>query len=177
MMQGDVGREIADADVLRREYSCSRCDVVLVVGDGSVADDDASDAQVERLVLGGILRGERIEHELDVHVALGILPVDEAMSSLIKGFEAMVPAILILTLAWTLKSMTDSLGAAEYVSGVVASSASELQMLLPGIIFLAGYCTAANGHELCFSIINNGIMHGSNARNFADKVCKLLCQP
>ena len=48
---------------------------------------------------------------------------------------------------------------------------------LTGIISLAGYCTAANGHELCFSIINNGIMHGSNARNFADKVCKLLCQP
>ena len=76
MMQGDVCREIADADVLRREYPRSRCDVALVVGDGSVADDDASDAQVEWLVLGGILRGERIEHELDVHVALGILPVD-----------------------------------------------------------------------------------------------------
>lgn len=64
------------------------------------------------------------------------LPFDEAMSSLIKGFEAMVPAILILALAWTLKSMTDSLGAAEYVSGLVASSASELQMLLPAIIFV-----------------------------------------
>lgn len=48
----------------------------------------------------------------------------------------MVPAILILTLAWTLKSMTDSLGAAEYVSGVVASTASGLQMLLPAIIFI-----------------------------------------
>lgn len=48
---------------------------------------------------------------------------------------------------------------------------------LTGIISLAGYCTAANGHELCFSIINNGIMHGSNARHFADKVCNLLCQP
>ena len=64
------------------------------------------------------------------------LPFDEAMSSLIKGFVAMVPAILILALAWTLKSMTDSLGAAEYVSGLVASSASELQMLLPAIIFV-----------------------------------------
>ena len=74
------------------------------------------------------------------------LPFDEAMSSLIKGFEAMVPAILILTLAWTLKSMTDSLGAAEYVSSVVASSASELQMLLPGIIFLvAGFLAFATG--------------------------------
>ena len=64
------------------------------------------------------------------------LKFDNAMSCLIKGFEAMVPAVLILTLAWTLKSMTDSLGAAEYVSGVVASSASGLQMLLPAIIFI-----------------------------------------
>ena len=48
---------------------------------------------------------------------------------------------------------------------------------LTGIISLAGYCKAANGHDLCFSIINNGIMHGSNARSFADKVCELLCKP
>ena len=48
---------------------------------------------------------------------------------------------------------------------------------LTGIISLAGYCTASNGHEICFSIINNGVMHGSNARSFADKVCNLLCQP
>ena len=48
---------------------------------------------------------------------------------------------------------------------------------LTGIISLAGYCKAANGHDLCFSIINNGIMHGNNARNFADKVCELMCKP
>lgn len=69
-------------------------------------------------------------------VARRTLKFDNAMSCLIKGFEAMVPAILILTLAWTLKSMTDSLGAAEYVSGVVASTASGLQMMLPAIIFI-----------------------------------------
>ncbi len=74
------------------------------------------------------------------------LPFNDAMSSLIKGFEAMVPAILILTLAWTLKSMTDSLGAAEYVSGVVASSAAELQQLLPAIIFVvAAFLAFATG--------------------------------
>ena len=74
------------------------------------------------------------------------LPFDEAMSSLIKGFEAMVPAILILTLAWTLKSMTDSLGAAEYVSGLMASSAAGLQMLLPAIIFVvAAFLAFATG--------------------------------
>ncbi len=47
---------------------------------------------------------------------------------------------------------------------------------LTGIISLAGYCKAANGHDLCFSIINNGIMHGNNARNFADKVCEMMCK-
>ena len=74
------------------------------------------------------------------------LPFHDAMSSLIKGFEAMVPAILILTLAWTLKSMTDSLGAAEYVSGLVASSAAGLQQLLPAIIFIvAAFLAFATG--------------------------------
>ena len=73
---------------------------------------------------------------ITMFVARRTLKFDNAMSCLIKGFEAMVPAVLILTLAWTLKSMTDSLGAAEYVSGVVASSASGLQMLLPAIIFI-----------------------------------------
>ena len=48
---------------------------------------------------------------------------------------------------------------------------------LTGIITLAGYCTAANGHDLCFVILNNGIMHAVNARHFQDRVCALLCQP
>lgn len=48
---------------------------------------------------------------------------------------------------------------------------------LTGVISLAGYCTASNGHRLCFSIINQGIMHGKNARNFQDRVCNILCQP
>ena len=74
------------------------------------------------------------------------LPFHDAMSCLIKGFEAMVPAILILTLAWTLKSMTDSLGAAEYVSGIVANSAAGLQQLLPAMIFIvAAFLAFATG--------------------------------
>ncbi len=74
------------------------------------------------------------------------LPFHDAMSCLIKGFEAMVPAILILTLAWTLKSMTDSLGAADFVSGFVASSATGLQQLLPAIIFIvAAFLAFATG--------------------------------
>jgi len=46
---------------------------------------------------------------------------------------------------------------------------------LTGIISLAGYLTAANGHELCFTIINQGVMSARAARNFQDKICGILC--
>lgn len=65
-----------------------------------------------------------------------VLNLKECMECIPEGFKAMVPAILILTFAWTLKAMTDSLGAAEYVAGLVAGSADSLMMLLPAIIFL-----------------------------------------
>lgn len=48
---------------------------------------------------------------------------------------------------------------------------------LTGIISLAGYCRAANGHMLCFAIMNQGIMHAHNARAFQDRVCEALCKP
>ena len=60
------------------------------------------------------------------------------MDSVPEGFKAMVPAILILTFAWSLKAMTDSLGAAPYVAGVIQSSAESLMNFLPAIIFLIG---------------------------------------
>ena len=46
-----------------------------------------------------------------------------------------------------------------------------------GVSALAGYCTAANGHVLCFSIINMGIRHSSSGRRFQDRVCEALCRP
>ena len=46
-----------------------------------------------------------------------------------------------------------------------------------GVSALAGYCTAANGHTLCFSIINMGIRHSSSGRRFQDRVCEALCRP
>lgn len=46
-----------------------------------------------------------------------------------------------------------------------------------GVSSLCGYLTAANGHRLCFSIINQGVMHTSNGRRFQDKVCSILCSP
>lgn len=46
-----------------------------------------------------------------------------------------------------------------------------------GVSSLMGYCTASNGHRLCFAIINQGLLHGKNGRAFQDKVCTVLCQP
>lgn len=65
-----------------------------------------------------------------------VLSFGECMACLPEGFKAMVPAILILSLAWTLKAMTDSLGAAPYVAGLMEHSAGNLMSLLPAIIFL-----------------------------------------
>ena len=67
-----------------------------------------------------------------------VLRFSDSMACIPDGFKAMVPAILILTFAWTLKSMTDSLGAAEYVASIMNSAASGLLNLLPAIIFLVG---------------------------------------
>ena len=46
-----------------------------------------------------------------------------------------------------------------------------------GVSALAGYCTSANGHQLCFSIINQGIMSPDPGRHFQNRVCDALCAP
>ena len=61
----------------------------------------------------------------------------EMMGCIPEGFKAMVPAIMILTFAWSLKSMTDSLGAKYFVRDFVRS-ASGIQVLLPVIVFVVG---------------------------------------
>lgn len=65
-----------------------------------------------------------------------VISFSECMDSLSAGFKAMVPAILILTFAWTLKAMTDSLGAGVFVETVVKEHVINLQFLLPAIIFV-----------------------------------------
>ena len=46
---------------------------------------------------------------------------------------------------------------------------------LSGISSLAGYCLSAEGHDLCFAIINQGVMRNADGRDFQDKVCAVLC--
>ena len=101
-----------------------------------------SDASVG-LVLGSFAA---LVLTLVVYLIRRVLPFRDCMTCIPDGFKAMVPAILILTLAWTLKAMTDSLGASEYVAGVVGGSAQGLKNFLPAIIFvIAAFLAFATG--------------------------------
>ena len=64
-----------------------------------------------------------------------VVTFEEAMECIPKGFVAMVPAITILTLATSLKSMTNALGASEFVESAM-SNATGLQWALPAIVFV-----------------------------------------
>ncbi len=76
------------------------------------------------------------------YIARGSLKFTECMDCLPAGFKAMVPAILILTFAWSLKSITDVLGAKEFVANMMEHSATGMQLLLPAIIFVVAVCLA-----------------------------------
>ncbi len=87
------------------------------------------------LALGSIVA---IVITIIIYLIRRVLTFKECMDCFPEGFKAMVPAILILTFAWSLKAMTDSLGAAEFVAGVVKNSAGAFMNFLPAIIFLIG---------------------------------------
>ena len=91
-----------------------------------------SDASVG-LVLGSV---SALIITLIFYLVRRVIAFSDCMDCLPEGFKAMVPAILILTMAWTLKAMTDSLGAKDFVAGIVQSSATGFQHLLPFIVFL-----------------------------------------
>ena len=62
----------------------------------------------------------------------------QMMECIPEGFKAMVPAIMILTFAWSLKAMTDSLGATPFVEYFVNTYARSVQFFLPAIVFAIG---------------------------------------
>ncbi len=93
------------------------------------ADSDAS---------VGLVLGSSVALVITIifYLIRGVISFEDSMKCLPDGFKQMVPAILILTFAWSLKAMTDNLGAAEYVAALVSDSAAGLQAFLPCIIFL-----------------------------------------
>ena len=118
------------------------------------------------------------------------LPFADCMDSLPEGFKQMVPAMLILSFAWALKAMTDSLGAAKYVAALVESSAGNLMNFLPAIIFLiAVFLAFASGTSWgtfgilipivvsCFQGVDHQLMIISISACMAGAVCGDHCSP
>ena len=101
---------------------------------GFIAAFSNSDASVG-LSLGSLFA---LVITLIFYIARRVMSLSECMECIPDGFKAMVPAILILTFAWTLKAITDSLGAADYVAGIMSSGAESFMNFLPAIIFVIG---------------------------------------
>jgi len=70
------------------------------------------------------------------YLCRGVFSFKDAMGCVPKGFTAMVPAMTILTLAVSLKTMTSNLGAAEFVYNLMFGAADSLYSLLPAVIFV-----------------------------------------
>ena len=114
----------------------------------------------------------------------------DCMACIPDGFKAMVPAIMILTFAWTLKAMTDSLGAAVFVEESMRSVAGGIEVILPAIIFLVGCGLAfATGTSWgTFGILIPIVVHAFEGKNetmmiiaisacMAGAVCGDHCSP
>ncbi len=101
-------------------------------GEGFVASFSNSDAS-QGLMLGSFFA---LIITIAYYLVRRALSLTECMECVPEGFKAMVPAILILTFAWTLKSMTDSLGAAVFVESIMKDTAGSLMSFLPAVIFL-----------------------------------------
>ena len=87
------------------------------------------------LVLGAFVA---IAATMLLYLPRRVITFTQFTDSFVDGFKAMVPAILILILAWTLSGITNQLGAKIYVAELVRGAASGLANLLPAIIFLIG---------------------------------------
>ena len=126
-------------------------------------------------------------------MATRVLSFKDCMNSIPEGFKSMVPAILVLTFAWTLKSMTDSLGAATYVAGIFENFADNgaIMSFIPALVFvIATFLAFATGTSWgTFGILipivvnvfgsnmNNELMIISISACMAGAVCGDHCSP
>lgn len=155
-------------------------------GTGFVEAFSKSDASV------GLVLGSAVALMLTVvfYLSRQVLPFADCMDCLPEGFKQMVPAMLILSFAWSLKAMTDSLGAAKFVAGVVEQSAGNMLNFLPCIVFLIAIGLAfATGTSwgtfgilipivvACFQGIDHQMMIISISACMAGAVCGDHCSP
>ena len=118
------------------------------------------------------------------------LDFSSIMECIPEGFKQMVPAILILTFAWSLKAMTDSLGAKEFVAYIIQNKAAGFAGLLPFIIFLIAvglsFATGTSWGTFgilipivvaCFQATDYQLMIISMSACMAGAVCGDHCSP
>ena len=98
-----------------------------------------------------------------------VISFKDCMDSLPEGFKAMVPAILILCSAWTLKAMTDSLGAKVFISQIINGPAAGLQDFLPAIIpIVLAASPAPESTIICVSACMAGAVCGDHCSPISD---------
>ena len=114
------------------------CVIGMIYTGGFFEDKDFVEAFANSDESVGLVLGSFVALLITVifYLARQVLPFADCMDCLPEGFKQMVPAMLILAFAWSLKAMTDNLGAAKFVAAVVSSSAAGFMNYLPAIIFL-----------------------------------------
>ena len=168
------------------------CVVGMIYTGGFFEDKGFVDAFANSDASVGLVLGSAVALLITVafYLVRQSLPFADCMDCLPEGFKQMVPAMLILSFAWALKAMTDSLGAAKYVASVVESSAGNLMNFLPAIVFLiAVFLAFASGTSWgtfgilipivvsCFQGVDHQMMIISISACMAGAVCGDHCSP
>lgn len=171
------------------------CVIGMIYTGGFFAGESFIDAFSNSDASVGLVYGSVVALIITVifYIATRVLSFKECMNAIPEGFKSMVPAIMILTFAWTLKAMTDSLGAAVYVAGLVENIADNraLMSFLPAFVFLVGaFLAFATGTSwgtfgilipivvnVFGSDINNELMIIAISACMAGAVCGDHCSP
>ena len=168
------------------------CVVGLIYTGGFFSGESFIDSFANSDASIGLVYGSSVALAITIlfYIIRRVLSFGDIMDCFPEGFKQMVPAILILTFAWSLKSMTDSLGAAAYVEGIVSNSAESFMMFLPVIIFLIAVALAfATGTSwgtfgilipivvACFETIDPNMMIIGISACMAGAVCGDHCSP
>ena len=114
------------------------CVIGMIYTGGFFSGTNFVDAFANSVASEGLVYGSAFAFVFTVvfYLSRHVITFRDCMDCLPEGFKSMVPAIMILTLAWTLKAMTDSLGAREFVGNLVKSTAGAYINLLPAIVFI-----------------------------------------
>ena len=168
----DSKREVKSGSVLDMLLPIAMLIICCVIGmiytGGFFEDKGFVDAFANSDASVGLVLGSAVALIITVifYLSRQVLPFADCMDCLPEGFKQMVPAMLILSFAWSLKAMTDGLGAAKFVADVVEHSAGNFLSFLPAIVFLiaVGLAFATGTSWGTFGILIPTIMSSAGAQ-------------